>query len=63
MFFSLVKDIDENDCQHLRQELDSEVLDLVTQIGFYPYEHMCDFVNEILNLIKDYLAKTSVIVN
>ena len=40
---SLVKNLSKNDFKHLGQELDSNVLDLVKQKGFYPYEYMRDF--------------------
>ena len=36
---SLAKD----DSKYLSQELDNNVLDLVEQKGFYPYEYMSDF--------------------
>ena len=31
------------DFQYLTQEFDSNILDLVNQKGFYPYEYMSDF--------------------
>ena len=40
---SLVKKLVENDFKHLSQEFDTDVLDLVKQKRFYPYEYMCDF--------------------
>ena len=39
----LVKHLRENDCKYLSREFDSNVLDLVKQKGFYPYEYMSDF--------------------
>ena len=38
-----VQNFRENYFNHLIQEFDSEVLDLVKQKRFYPYEHMHDF--------------------
>ena len=32
-----------DDFKYLSQEFDSDVLDLVKQKGFYPYEYMSDF--------------------
>ena len=40
---SLVKNLVKDDFKYLRQELDNNVLDLVKQKGFYPYEYMTDF--------------------
>ena len=31
------------DFQYLSQEFDNDILDLVKQKGFYPYEYMSDF--------------------
>ena len=39
---SLVRNLRENYFKHLSREFDSEVLDLVKQKGFSPYEYMCD---------------------
>ena len=38
---NLGKNLVENYLKHLSQEFDSEVLDLVKQNGFFPYEYMC----------------------
>ena len=35
---SLVKNLSKNDFKYLSQEFDNNVLDLVKQKGFYPYE-------------------------
>ena len=40
---SLVKNLGGNDFKHLSQEFDIEILDLVKQKWFFPYECMCDF--------------------
>ena len=40
---SLVKNLDKDDFKYLSQEFDSEVLDLVKQKGFYPYEDISSF--------------------
>ena len=40
---SLVKNIAKDDFKYLSQEFDNNVLDLVKQKGFYPYEYMRDF--------------------
>ena len=40
---SLVKNLGKDDFKYLSQEFDSDVLDLVKQKGFYPYEYMSDF--------------------
>ena len=40
---SLVKNLGKNDLKYLSQEIDNNVLDLVKQKGFYPYEYMSDF--------------------
>ena len=58
---SLVKNLGENDFKHLCQEFDSEVLDLVKQEGFYPYEYMYCMI--LKSLMKYCLAKTSFIVH
>ena len=42
---SLVKNLDKDDFKYLSQEFDSEVLDLVKQKGFYPYEDISSFEN------------------
>ena len=39
---SLVKTLCKNDFKYLSQKLDCNVLDLVKQKGFYPYEYMTD---------------------
>ena len=40
---SLVKNMGKDDFKYLNQEFDSDVLDLVKQKGFYPYEYMSGF--------------------
>ena len=40
---SLVKNLNKNDFKYLSQEYDNNVLDLVKQKGFYPYEFMRAF--------------------
>ena len=40
---SLVKNLSKNDFKHLSQEFHNNVLDLVKQKGFYPYEYTNDF--------------------
>ena len=40
---SLVKNLSKGDFKYLSQEFDNNVLDLVKQKGFYPYEYMSDF--------------------
>ena len=37
---SLVKNLSKDDFKHLSQEFDNNVLDLVKQKEFYPYEYM-----------------------
>ena len=39
----LVKNLSKDDFKYLSQEFDNNVLDLVKQKGFYPYEYMSDF--------------------
>ena len=40
---SLVKNLGKNDFKYLSQEFDNNVLDLVKQKGFYPYEYVSHF--------------------
>ena len=40
---SLVKNLNKVDFKYLSQEFANSKLDLVTQKGFYPYEHISDF--------------------
>ena len=40
---SLVKNLAKDDFKYLSQEFDNNVLDLVKQNRFYPYEYMSDF--------------------
>ena len=40
---SLVKNLSKDYFKYLSQEFDNNVLDLVKQKGFYPYEYMSDF--------------------
>ena len=42
---SLVKNLSKGDFKYLSQEFDTNVLDLVKQNAFYPYEYMSDFEN------------------
>ena len=42
---SLAKYLDKDNFKYLSQELDNDVLDLVKQKWFYPYEYMRDFEN------------------
>ena len=39
----LVKNLDKDDFKYLSQEFDNDVLDVVKQNGFYPYEYMSSF--------------------
>ena len=48
---SLVKNLGEIDFKHLSQEFDSEVLDLVKQKRFYPYEYVSSFEKFIEKLL------------
>ena len=47
----LVKNLNKYDFKYLSQEFDNNVVDLVKQKGFYPYEYLTDFVG----LKKNYL--------
>ena len=40
---SLVKNLSKDDFKYLSQKFDNNILDLVNQKGFYPYEYMNDF--------------------
>ena len=40
---SLVKNLDEDDFKYLSQEFENNILNLVTQKRFYPYEHKSSF--------------------
>ena len=40
---SLVKNLNKDDFKYLSQEFNNNVLDLIKQKGFYPYEYMSDF--------------------
>ena len=42
---SLVKNLSKNNFKYLIQEFDSNVVDLVKQKLFYPYQYMSDFEN------------------
>ena len=42
---SLVKNLSKNNFKYLIQEFDSNVVDLVKQKLFYPYQYMNDFEN------------------
>ena len=39
----LVRNLGKDDFKYLSQEFDSNVLDIVMQKGFYPYEYISDF--------------------
>ena len=39
---SLIKNLSNNDFKYLNQEFDNNILDLIKQKGFYPYEYMSD---------------------
>ena len=40
---SLVRNLNKDDFKYLSQEFDNNVLDLVKQRGFYPYEYIINF--------------------
>ena len=40
---SLVKNLGKDNFKYLSQEIDNNILDLVQQKGFYPYEYVSDF--------------------
>ena len=40
---SLVRNLGKDDLEYLSQEFENNVLDIVKQKGFYPYEYMTDF--------------------
>ena len=40
---SLIKNLNKDAFKYLSQEFDNNVLDLVKQKGFYPYDYMNDF--------------------
>ena len=40
---NLVKNLAKDDFKYLSQEFDNNILDLVKNKGFYPYEYMSDF--------------------
>ena len=42
---SLIQNLTNNNFKYLVQEFDNNVLDLLKQKGFYPYEYMSDFKN------------------
>ena len=41
--YSLVKNLNKDGFKYLSQEFDDNILDLVQQKGFYPYDYMSDF--------------------
>ena len=49
---SLVKNLNKDDFKYLSQEFDNNVLDLVKQKGFYPYEYMSNFEKFKENLLN-----------
>ena len=54
-FDSLVKNLGKDDFKYLRQEFYNNILGLVKQKGFYPYEYMSDskkFKEELPNKEK-----------
>ena len=42
---SLIQNLTNNNFKYLVQEFDNNVLDLLKQKGFYPYEYISDFKN------------------
>ena len=40
---NLVKNLAKDDFKYLSQEFDNNILDLVKNKGFYPYEYISDF--------------------
>ena len=40
---NLVKNLNQDDFKFFSQEFDNNILDLVKQKGFYPYEYMSNF--------------------
>ena len=52
-----IKNLRKDDFKYLSQKFDNNILDLVKQKRFHPYEYMTDFKN-----FKDYQAKKSLIV-
>ena len=42
---SLIQNLTNNNFKYLVQKFDNNVLDLLKQKGFYPYEYMSDFKN------------------
>ena len=59
LLYSLVKNLNKDDCKYLSQEFGNSILDLVKQKGFSSYEYMTDFLK---SLKKNYLAKKCSIV-
>ena len=58
---NLVKNLSNDDFQHLSQEFENNILDLVKQKGFYFYEYMSDFEkfkDELPNKEKLYSSLT-----
>ena len=53
----LVKNLRKDDFKFLSQEFDNNLLDLVKQKGFYPYEYMSGFEN----LKKNFVSKKSLL--
>ena len=65
-FDSLVKNFHKDDIKYLSQEFDNNVLDLVKQKGFYPYEFMSDlekFKEKLLSKKRSYSLLTDKKVN
>ena len=55
---SLVKNLSKEDFKYLSQEFNNNILDLVKQKGFYPFEYMSDFKEELLSKEKFYSSLT-----
>ena len=54
---SLVKSLGENDFKYLSQEFDNNMLDLVKQKVFYPYEYISDFEKLKLPSKKSFIVR------
>ena len=60
-FDNLIENLSEDDFKYLTQEFDNNVLDIVKEQGFYPYEYMSDFEKfkkELLSKEKFYSSLT-----
>ena len=58
-WIGLTRSLCKDDFNYLSQEFDNNVLDLVQQNGFYPYEYMSDFetFKEELLLKEGFIAR------